>query len=662
MGSPVESLWSDSEAKNYQHSSLEMRAYTSQLLGRNSDLVLHGGGNTSVKETIKNIFGEDEEILYVKGSGWDLKTIKPQGFAPAKLETLKKLASLSTLSDTDMVRELKASMINPSAPAPSVEAILHAIIPFKYVDHTHTDAVVALTNTADGEKIMQGVFGDDVLVLPYCMPGFILSKQVYQATLDINWDKIKGIVLLQHGVFTFHDDAKTSYENMIELVSRAENYLKEKDLWQCPQTQKLESPVSSVEISKLRKLASDRFGAPMILNYKTDEHSVGYSSRSDIKEIASQGPLTPDHVIQTKRIPMLSSGDWDNDLENYKKDYLNYFERNKLAEHTCLDTVPRFAIIPNRGIIAMGPNFKRSRIISDITDHTVKSHQWSQSLTKLQALPEKDIFDVEYWELEQAKLKRSASKPAMEGKIALVSGAASGIGKSICQDLLSQGCCVMGLDINPEVKTSIDHPQYFGEAVDVTDTNQLQKSLEKLVHECGGLDILVSNAGSFPKSTKIEDLDENDWDKAINLNLNSHFRVLKTCVPYLKNGIDPSVVLVASKNVPAPGPGASAYSCSKAGLTQLGRVAALELGGHGIRVNMVHPNAVFDTGIWTEEVLQSRAKHYGLSVDEYKRNNLLKREITSANVAELVRNLCTDAFARTTGAQIPIDGGNERVI
>lgn len=656
----MENLWKESEAAKCQ-SDLDLRVYTSRLLGASSNLVLHGGGNTSVKVTQKNLFGEDQQVLLVKGSGWDLSTIQAPGFSPVDLETLKKLGSLESLSDTDMMRELKAAQLDPNAPAPSVEAILHAVIPYKFVDHTHADSVVTLSNTPHGDKLIEEIYGKDVLIFPYTMPGFILSKQIHQGTLDVDWSKYKGIILLHHGVFTFSDDPKVAYDNMIELVTRAEDYLKEKKLWNQFEEGSAEEVPATI-VAKQRKLASEAFGAPLLLRLKRDGKSVGYSNLANIAQAGKRGPITPDHVIQTKRIPMMIGGNFALDLQDYAKEYQKYFDSHKQGELTCLDKVPRYAIWPGKGVLCLGPNLKRLQIVSDIVDHTMECVQYGEKLGGWTALPAQDVFDLEYWELEQAKLKRLAKASPYEGKVAVVTGAASGIGKAVVNELVAAGICVAALDINPELPDMFKSSAVLTLTCDVTSTDEIKRALSEVVFNFGGIDMLVTNAGSFPPSQKIEELADELWEKTLHLNLTSHLKVMRECVPYLKQGIDPAVVVMGSKNVPAPGPGAAAYSASKAGLTQLARVAALELGSEGIRVNSVHPNAVFDTGIWTEEVLQKRAKSYGLTVDEYKRNNVLKAEVSSKNVAELVLSLLGPTFSRTTGAQIPVDGGNERVI
>lgn len=659
----MQSLWNEQEAAEFSDSDLSMRVYTSRLLGRESDLVLHGGGNTSVKVTESNLFGEQQDVLYVKGSGWDLKTIEAPGFAPTRLDYLKKLAELNSLTDTQMAKELKVSLLDPGAPAPSVEAILHAIIPYKFVDHTHTDAVVALSNTPKGEALLKDLYGDRVLILPYIMPGFILAKQVYGATQGIDWEKLDGIMLLHHGLFTFHDDGRVAYEKMIELVYQAEKLLSEMKAIESVNRGSYEAITDDYqEVAALRRKVSEAAGIPMIGQWKTDELSVGFSQLANVGEIATRGPITPDHTLHTKRVPAVFSESVDATVDSYVKAYREYFARHKKPELTCLDPAPRTVILPGKGVVAFGPSKKRAGVVSDIGDHTMKAIQWAEQFSAWEALPETDIFDLEYWELEQAKLKKASVKPVFEGRVVLVTGAASGIGLACVNTFLAQGACVVGLDINGEVENQINNVNYLGVVCDVTATAAVKTALEKGISAFGGLDIVVSNAGIFPASKKIEELSDEDLQKSLDLNFTSHLRLIREALPYLKLGIDPSVVLIASKNVPAPGPGAAAYSTAKAALAQLGRVAALELGENGIRVNTVHPNAVFDTGVWSDAVLEKRAEHYGLSVEDYKRSNVLKTEVTSVNVAELVAAMAGPVFAKTTGAQLPIDGGNERVI
>ena len=656
----MRNLWNIAEAKKLGDVPLKLRVYSSRLLGQEEDLVLHGGGNTSVKTKEKNIFGIEEDIIYIKGSGWDLATIEEAGFAPVKLKVLQQLAELDHLSDVEMVKYQRMAMTNPSAPNPSVEAILHAIIPYTFVDHTHADAVVTISNTPNGNERIKELYGDNMLIVPYVMPGFVLAKEIYKLTRGLDWNKIEGMILLNHGVFTFHDDAMVSYENMIKIVTKAEDYLKQKV------TVKLEGSgkgkVAPLKLARLRQIVSKLWGKPILAQIDNSEVCTAFSNLPNLSTIVNKGPLTPDHIIRTKRTPVVLSGDHEEDILNYANEYKDYFNEFNNGDQIALDPSPRWAVWPGHGTLSFGTTVKNSNIIRDITRHTIKAIFQAEQLNGWDTLSKSDLFEMEYWILEQEKLKKDKVAKPMQGKIALVTGAASGIGKACVERLIDVGAVVTALDINPSINTCFNQSEVLGIECDVTNIEQLKISIEKSIAHFGGLDMLITNAGVFPKSLSIGEMDDETWNKSLDINVTSHQQLIKYCLPYLTLGIEPSIVIIASKNVPAPGPGVSAYSVAKAGLTQLGRIAALELGERGIRVNIIHPNAVYDTGIWTDEILKARADHYGLTVETYKTNNVLKVEVTSKDVAEMAVMMLGPTFSKTTGAQIPIDGGNERII
>jgi len=664
----MKSLWSDTDADDFAYSPLQLRVYSSRLLGQQPDLVLHGGGNTSVKIKQKNLFGEDEDILYVKGSGWDLGDIEAEGFAPVRLEILQHMAGLDQLTDTDMVRMQKAAMTDPYAPNPSVEAILHAIIPFKYVDHTHADAVVTITNTPDGEEKLEQIYDGRVLTVPYVMPGFILAKKIYQMTKGIDWTQYDSIVLLNHGVLTFDDDARRCYEKMIDTVTRAEKYIEshvesQEDKSIADRDDAAEAQLQMLAITRNRVSAVR--GTPVYALFDDSAEAFSFAGMNDVDAIATRGPLTPDHIIRTKQSPLIIGKETDDDntaVENYAAAYQAYFDRNANEQQTCLDRAPRWAVWKKHGLVSFGATLKESGIISDISRHTIKAIRLAEKLGGWRALPEHDLFDMEYWELEQAKLHKNRANPEFQGKIALVTGAASGIGKACVEELVEKGAAVAALDVDPAINGMFCLDQVLEIGCDVTNQAELNHSVLATARRFGGLDIVVSNAGVFTANETIEEMNDDTWRRSMDINLTSHQRLMKYCIPFLRHGIDPAIVIIASKNVPAPGPGAGAYSAAKAGLTQLARVAAFELGADNIRVNIIHPNAVFDTGVWTDEVLQGRAESYGMSVDEYKANNVLHTAVTSKNVADMVCAMAGKTFAKTTGSQVPVDGGNERVI
>ena len=658
----MKSLWINSEAESFSGSDLDMRVYTSRLLGSNENLVMHGGGNTSVKSKMNDFFGNELEVLLVKGSGWDLKTIEKPGFPALRLAETQHLAELETLSDTDMASQLRFNMLDQAAPAPSVEAILHAIIPTKFVDHSHADAVLVLSNNPKGEDIIAEVFSD-CLILPYVMPGFILSKQVNEAIKHIDINQFKGIILHHHGVFTYSEDPKESYENMIELVTRAEDYIQTKGVTDHGVS---ESKINLEDLAKIRKAVSISRGSPQLAMLDCSSDAQGYATREDVLNISTRGPITPDHVIRTKRIPVILEEKPKDDvpeIEIYAKEYRAYFERNRTENLIMLDPAPRAGVWCGNGTIAFGSTTKECNIISDIWRHTRWTIQTGESLGGWEALSESEIFELEYWSLEQAKLSKSAGiEPSHKGKIAIVTGAAGGIGKATCRSFINEGAVVIGLDINKEVLPAMEQIGAIGKICDLTKGNEVRKTIEEIILKYGGLDILVCNAGIFYSGENIEKISQDRWDKTMNINLDATRSLMANTIKYLKHGINPSIIVIGSRNYEAPGAGASAYSVSKAAVTQLARVAALELAPQGIRVNILHPDAVFDTQLWTEEALKKSAERYNLTIEEYKYKNLLGIEVTSKKVGDLVSVMASDIFSATTGAQIPIDGGNDRVI
>jgi len=391
----MKNLWNETEAKKYT-SDLALRVYTSNLLGQSDELVLHGGGNTSVKSVV-----DGEEILYVKGSGWDLVSIKEEGFAPVKLSSLLEMAKLQTLSDTDMVSQQKAAMIDATAPNPSVEAILHALIPFKVVDHTHADAIVTISNSKNGKKYIQELY-PHFLIVPYVMPGFILAQKIYEMTRDFDWEKCEGIILHNHGIFTFDNNAKKSYDKMIKAVSKAEDFLKTNaKVTLTDNTKKRE-----VDLEKLCILVSEMKGEPVVEKINRSLLAKQYASQDNLQYFASRGVLTPEHIIRTKRIPLIiENNNIQEALEAYKRAYLEYFKRFSKDE-ICLNPAPKYAVIKEYGVVLFGKDEKEVNILNDIIEHTMIAVLRADKLGGYESISASDSFDMEYWELEQAKLRK----------------------------------------------------------------------------------------------------------------------------------------------------------------------------------------------------------------------------------------------------------------
>ena len=672
----MKSRWNDDEAAAWGDDDLGLCVYASRLLGADSTLVLSGGGNSSVKTTERDVFGDEVDVLHVKGSGWDMGSIERAGFAPLRLDPVARLATLPELSDARMANELKAASLDASAPAPSVESILHATLPYRFVLHTHADAVLALTNTPDGEALAREVYGDEVVVVPYVMPGFVLARLCAERFPAERHAGTVGMVLLNHGLFTFADDARTAYETHIDLVARALARVEAAGgAGGAGQAARAAATAADPPgddrgtaamraVAELRRAISSAAGHPMILRRSTGEAARRYAARDDLDTVAQVGPATPDHVLRTKRVPLLGR-----DVGAYVAAYQAYVDRHRdrLGDRPLVpvDPAPRVVVDPALGVLAAGRRVKDATAALEITEHTMWVVERAVALGGYRTPSEADIFDVEYWELEQAKLGRQPEPAPLTGRIALVTGTASGIGRACARELLDQGAAVVGVDLSPTVDEVAGPGEdgYVGVQGDASDPTLIAQAVAVAVGAFGGLDLLVLNAGVFPQPARVADLDDGDWAHTLDVNAGAAARALRAAHPYLR--LAPggaSVVVVGSKNVPAPGTGAGAYSASKAALTQLARVTALEWGQDRIRVNVVHPDAVFDTGLWNDALVAQRAAGYGLSPEEYRTRNVLGAEVASTDVARLVVALCGPAFARTTGAQVPVDGGNDRVI
>lgn len=638
----------------------------SRLLGREPSFVLHGGGNTSVKHPWDDVTGRAVDALYVKGSGWDLATIEPAGFAPLRLSRLHELLDLDRLSDTDMARELAAAKLDPAAPQPSVEALLHAYLPFPAVQHSHADAIVAMTNTADGAANCREIYGDDVVVIPYVMPGFDLAREVRNLWPGQAGDHTTGMVLLNHGLFTFGPDTEQALARHVELIERCEAWLRDQHTPPAASSPPAVLAIDRIGICHVRADVSAAADRPMITTVHQGPDVAALLGRKDWADLAQRGPLTPDHVLRTKRIPQVGR-----DVASFATDYRRYFENNQERagqtgrnDLTMLDPAPRVILDQELGLLTIGRTPAESDIVADIYHHTIDVITTTEDdLGGYVALDAADIFDCEYWDLEQAKLRRQGAPPPLAGQVAVVTGAASGIGRACAAELMAQGAAVVGLDLSSKTATTFEHPAWLGLQLDVTDQDAVDAGLDTAVTRFGGVDIVVVCAGVFAASLPISALDDATWRRTQAVNVDSVVTLFNKVHPLLRHSpVDGRVVVIGSKNVAAPGRGAAAYSASKAALTQLARVAALEWADDGIRVNVVHPDAVFDTGLWSDELVAQRAESYGMTAEEYKRRNLLRTEVTSATVAKAVVSLCGPAFASTTGAQIPIDGGSDRVV
>lgn len=662
----MRSRWSSEAAAGLDP--LALRVYTSRLLGAEPSLVLFGGGNTSVKHTAPQPCGRSGRTLTIKGSGTDLATIQADGFASLALDDLVPLRRRAAMDDDVMVELVTLALLDSRAPRPSIETLLHAFIPLDWVDHSHADAILTLTNQPDGAARVRDVFADAVGLVPYIKPGFDLSRvaaDVYDGDPSVD-----GLVLDKHGLVTFGQTAQESYERHIQLVSRAESRISQ--TWVGPRR-----PVGGTD-SDASRLAVKLRGAlsrrrHMIVRCDTTPRVRAFVDRRDLNAISQQGPATPDHVLRTKRLPLvLPSNDPDaapQAVDRYEAAYNEYVHNHADETDTFShDPGPRVVLAPGVGMFTAGRKASESDAVAHIYRHTMDVIEGAESITSYAALPARDLFDIEYWPLELYKLRLAPPDRELAGRVALVTGAASGIGRATARRLAAAGAHVFVTDIDAAgAYSAVTQIRGAGDAaepmtLDVTDRQAVELALRSVVLAVGGIDIVVSNAG-IADAGSIDALELDAWQQSLDVNATGHFLVTQAAVRAMREqGIGGSLILVCTKNVLDPGPDFGAYSAAKAAQLQLGRVLAIENGAHGIRVNMVNPDAVFaDSRLWSDDLRAGRAAAHGVAVDKledfYRRRNLLQTRIDAADVAEAVLFFASDRAAKTTGAVLPVDGG-----
>jgi rhamnose utilization protein RhaD (predicted bifunctional aldolase and dehydrogenase)/NAD(P)-dependent dehydrogenase (short-subunit alcohol dehydrogenase family) len=645
---------------------LALRTYTARLLGADPSLVLHGGGNTSVKATATDSLGENVDVLHVKGSGWDLATIEPPGHPAVRLARLGKLLELPEMTDEQMVNELRLALLDALAPTPSVETLLHAALPARFIDHTHADAILAVADQPDAARICEELFGDRLLFIPYVMPGFGLAKACKKA-----WDAAVArgrsptvMVLERHGVFTFGETAKESYERMIEVVTLAERFAADRmgtmSFPAVDRDEALEAQVLPMVRGALAAVANDAPERAPIVSLRSSEWILAFLERKDAYELTQRGCVTPDHVIRTKPWPLFTTArDFEGierDIRDYALRYDRYFEETcakRGVKKTKLDPWPRVFLMPKVGILAVGKTKKEAEIAADIFEHAIHVITDAEDVGSYSPVSREDLFDVEYWSLEQAKIKKQAELP-LGRRVALVTGASSGIGKATAQKLLELGAHVVAFDRSePTLKERTELVTVKG---DVTSAEDVTRAVRAAARTFGGLDIVVSNAGSAAEGRLDSEAGDVALRHSLELNLLSHNLVASAAADVMQRQRRGGVILFnASKSAFNQGPGFGPYSVPKAALVALMRQYAVDLGRFGIRANAVNADRI-RTGIFSGGVLESRAAARGISVDEYFRSNILGREVTADDVAEAFAYLAR--AQATTGCVVTVDGGN----
>ena len=683
----MKSKWRDNEAKEYLKTyrhygeDLGIRTYSARLIGREPSLVLHGGGNTSVKTVMKDLTGREVEVLCVKGSGWDLASIEPEGHPAVKIAPLLQLKKLKKLSDEDMVNAQRINMINAKAPNPSVETLLHAFLPHKFIDHSHSDVILALINHPDGEKSANDLAKGRLGIVPYVMPGFDLAKLAEKKYLEK--PNVEGLVLLKHGLFTFGDTAKQSYERMIYWVDQAERHLqlRKKKIWSSPifkfkATDQMISEMANhlrgalwINSPKAKHLdQKDK----MIIRFRTSAQILTFVSSKEARKLSQVGPPTPDHVIRTKQYPLYLPLDNVKDFDNiseiikkevtaYKERYQIYVKKNskrKKIKINPLDPLPRIIIIPGLGLFSAAADVKAAEVALDIYERTIDVIEKTSYLGQYEVLSEENLFDMEYWSLEQAKLGKK-SPPSLQRQIVWISGSASGIGLATAKAFYEKGANVFMTDIDEKAleKCSTFFPglSVYLAKCDVTKENEVKKSFDLCSKIFGGVDIVVSNAGTAPIGV-IDKLSNDSLQLSFKINFFSHQNVAKVAsVIFKRQGLGGVLLFNASKSAFNQGPGFGPYATPKAALITLMKQYAIEMGEHGVRSNAINADRIL-TGLFSGGLLEKRAKARGLSVRDYLSGNLLKEEVYAEDVAQSFVYL--SMARKTTGTVLTVDGGN----
>ena len=677
----MKSMWSDAEAQRYVeryaqqgiNADIALRVYTSRLLGRNPALVLHGGGNTSVKTSVPDQMGRPVDVLYVKGSGWDMAEIEPAGFPAVRMGPIVEMRALDKLSDEEMVNAQRSNLLDSSAPNPSVESLLHAFLPHKFIDHTHAVAVLSVSDQPDGDKLCREVYGKRMGYVAYIMPGFLLAKKA--AEIYDQDPTVEGLILEKHGILTFGDTARESYERMITNVSLAEERLQKNRKGVVFVPAALPARCASVvEIAPILRGLTARANKPgtlhrMILDFRTGPAILAYVNGSDVARYSQVGVVTPDHTIRTKNWPVVVPAPDAGELagfqagatiafEKFAARYYGYFAKYNAHQDPKkieLDPVPRVILVPGVGLFGVGASKSAAAIASDIAENTIQTITDAEAIGTYQCVSEDHMFDMEYWSLEQAKLGKG-KEARLARHVVAVTGGASGIGRAVAQAFKREGAEVAILDLaGDSLTTAAKALKCTGVACDVTYAGAVKAALAKIAETFGGIDIVVSNAGKAWQG-KIGSVDEQVLRDSFELNFYGHQRVAQAAVDIMqRQGFGGVLLFNISKQAINPGPDFGPYGLPKAAALALMRQYAVDHGCEGIRSNAVNADRI-RSGLLTDTMIAERSKARGLSGATYMGGNLLAKEVTADDVAQAFVSL---ALAdKTTGAILTVDGGN----
>jgi rhamnose utilization protein RhaD (predicted bifunctional aldolase and dehydrogenase)/NAD(P)-dependent dehydrogenase (short-subunit alcohol dehydrogenase family) len=653
---------------------LALRVYTTRLLGRDRKLVLHGGGNTSVKTTLPDLLGEPVEVLCVKGSGADMAEIEPAGLPAVRLDRLRKLRARATLSDEDMVRIQRENLLDPAAPNPSVETLLHAFLPHKFVDHTHSTAILSLVDQPDGEAICADLYDGRVGTVPYVMPGFALAKlaaEIYERA-----PAVEALILHKHGLFSFGADARESYERTIATAARAEERLRRnrKAVFVTAQLPQAVAPLAAVApvlrgAASLKDDKAEGAWRRMVLEFRTGPDILNFVNGAELARYSQAGVVTPDHTIRTKGWPLVVAAPAEGSdfrqaaraaVNAFVARYRAYFDRNNArvgGVKTMLDPLPRVALVPGLGLFGLGRSKKDARIAVDLAESAIETITDAEAIGRFESISEADMFNMEYWSLEQAKLG-TMKEPPLAGQVAVVTGAGGTIGAATARAFAAAGAEVALLDRDESAaraRAKAIGGAALAVACDVTDAASVRAAFDRVVEHFGGVDIVVSNAGAAWQG-KIGEVDEAVLRQSFELNFFGHQRVAQAAVKImLAQGTGGCLLFNVSKQAVNPGPNFGPYGLPKAATLLLVRQYALDYGADGIRSNGVNADRI-RSGLLTDAFIAERSKARGVSEQDYMRGNLLGREVTAEDVAQAF--LAQALALKTTGDIMTVDGGN----
>ncbi|AKL86088.1 YuxG [Bacillus atrophaeus UCMB-5137] len=681
----VKHLWEEQKAARLPQGAEEL-VYRSNLIGSDRAVCNWGGGNTSMKTYEKDFRGRDIEVMWVKGSGSDLATMKAHNFTGLKLEDIRPLIEREEMTDEEMVEYLAHCMIDSKHPRPSIETLLHAFLPYQHIDHTHPDAIISICCADNGKQIAEGIYGNRFVWVPYVRPGFTLSKMIAEGVA--NNPHAELVLMEKHGLVTWGNTSAESYEKTISIINEAERYInkriEEKNAFGGERYESLQAEERRQILAKIMPVIRGAVSSEkkMILSYDDADDVLQFVNSVKAPELSQTGAACPDHLVHTKRVPLYvdwnpQEQDIDALLKNvkagitrFKSEYKAYVERNKQEGDQCFESAPRVILIPGIGMINTGKSLEMSKVSGALYHRAIAVMKGSSALGRFVSLSENESYNIEYWPLELYKLTLAPAEAEFSRKVAFVTGGAGGIGSAACRRFVSEGAHVVVADLNVEGAQRIagEINKTYGEGramalkMDVTKEEEVQQAFKQIALTYGGVDIIVNNAG-LATSSPLEETTLKEWNLNINVLGTGYFLVAREAFKQMKQqNAGGNMVFVGSKNSVYAGKNAAAYSSVKALETHLARCIAAEGGEHGIRVNSVLPDAVLQgSAIWGSSWREERAAAYGIEPDQleehYRKRTTLLVNIYPKDIAESIAFLASSKAEKTTGCMITVDGG-----